>query len=281
VRTSLGIEPNRNITTAWSNPVITRQLHNSHIETLTALCAKKFEWEFIAGEKTQGGSNQAAAMGIASHRVIEELIVGKLDPKVTLGKSISDNWDNTVRPALDAESDEGKLYDTYYSNTVSAVQWALRNIDIRRSEHEKPWIINPAADVIAGIAQDWSLAGTLDVVEFNPQTGTARIFDFKFRERFNFERNTASSQPAVYGLALQYHGWQPEFAFIETVRGETKVQVIPLTPGKIAFVSEKIRDAIRMIESGVFPMHTGGWWCSQRYCRWWDICRGKFESDNG
>lgn len=275
----LGVEPGIPISTAWSNPLITHQLHNSHIETLTSMCAHRFEREYVLLDPSKGGSTQAMSLGTASHRVIEDLIKGKLDPNVTFTKTLNEHWDNIVEPNLDPGADPQKRYEQYHESSLSAIQWTLRNLDIRRTQHEKTWVLDPASDVIAGIDDSWSMAGTLDVVEFDFDKRLARIFDYKFRERFNYERNSKSSQPIVYALALQAHGWQTEFSFIETVKGQTKEQKILITPARIEWASERVRQSIRMIETGVFPIQTGGWHCSAAYCRFWKNCRGKYEDE--
>lgn len=272
----LGVNEGVITTHAWSNPLTSKQIHNSHLETLTAMCAKKFEFEFVRMEKSTG-SHSAANIGTAAHKTVEDFIVNVYDPNVTIGNLVEEHWNKLVVPGLSPDTDELALNDLFQRNTIAAINWVAKNLDLKRTQNEKKFVIPRLSDLVSGISSEWSTSGSMDIVEFDFDKNTARVFDLKFRERSNEARNLASSQSIHYALALQYYGFQPEFSYLEVIKGQVHEQKIKLTNSKLMFHMERIRDAVHMLESGIYPMNSGSWWCSAKYCRFWKACAGKYE----
>lgn len=279
----LGIENELQVTTAWSNPLLTKELHQSHIETLTAMCAKKFEFEYVAGAVPSGratGPNLPMALGTASHEFIAKIVSGQIGP----GKEASELKDKVfnehVLPALTNDDDYNSIGKQWLVNNDVVLQYILRHTDLTKLHDEKPFRVPTISDLIGdNVDPSWSLAGRMDLAEINEDTRTMRIFDYKFRGRSNPGRNKASAQSSMYALAGYYYGYNPTFTYLEVVRGNIIEHHIPMDFEKLEWLYERIRQSIQMIETGVLPMNVGGWWCSSKYCKYWSQCRGRFEQE--
>jgi hypothetical protein len=49
---------------------------------------------------------------------------------------------------------------------------------------------------------------------------------------------------------------------------------------KLEWLYERVRQSIQMMEQGIYPMNVGSWWCSSKYCKFWSVCRGRFEPES-
>lgn len=282
-----GVANELQATTAWSNPLITKQLHQSHIETLTAMCAKRFEWENVVGNKGSGratGPNLPMALGTASHEFLSNVISGKVAPgkeAVALKDRI---FAEHVLPCLSTDDDYNNIGKQWLINNDVVLNYLIHNTRLINLHDEKPFLIPGIRDIITNggdIDPDWSLAGRMDLAEIDEVAGTLKIFDYKFRGRSNPNRNKASAQSAVYALAGYYYGLTPSFTYLEVVRGRLIEHQIPVDLEKLEWLYERVRQSIQMLESGVYPMNVGGWWCSEKYCKWWSVCRGRYEHEEG
>lgn len=89
-------------------------------------------------------------------------------------------------------------------------------------------------------------------------------------------------QPAFYLLALNQLGQMPESGafryYVFTKTKKPKVQIIETrrTFGQLLWTLDMIREAWQGIQASVFPPSgPGSWKCSEKYCEFWNLCRGK------
>ena len=279
----LGIENELQVTTAWSNPIITKQIHQSHIETLTAMCAKRFEWENLTNIKPEGkatGPNLPLALGTASHEFLSGIISGKVMPGKEAQDFKEEVFNKNVMPALTNDDDYNNVGKQWLVNNDIILNYVLKNTRLTHLHDEKPFYIPKISGLIGDkIDPSWGLAGRMDLAEINEDTGTMRIFDYKFRGRSNPSRNKASAQSSMYALAGYFYGFNPSFTYLEVVRGRLIEHTIPVDFEKLEWFYERLRQSIQMMEQNIYPMNVGGWWCSSRYCKYWSVCRGRFEQE--
>ena len=264
--------------TAWSNPLVSHELHHSHIETIVGKCAKKFEWEHVLKPSVQPGyATPQLAMGTAGHEVVSTVISGSTK---SLPQIMDECYDKWVIPTISDPALEAKIADEYQKNCYAALDWVSHNYDFKQVNSEKQFVVPKVSElspIMKGISDDWRFAGSMDLVQFGEST--AKISDLKFRGRSNFQGNKGSSQAPMYSLAALYYGYLPEFTYVEIVKGKVTEQKIELTDGQYEWLFIKARQTIDAIESGRFPVSPNGWWCSSKYCPYWSVCRGKYDPD--
>jgi hypothetical protein len=278
----LGVNPDDTISTAWSNPILHHELHHSHIESLVGMCPKRFEFENVqlAVPTNVPVSEVRMNMGSAGHYVVETILNGSTQ---SLGGIIDDGWNKYIGSKVQDVDQARKLADEYQKNAMAATNWISENLNFRQVNSEIPFLLDNVHTLsphMSGIASDWKFAGKLDLAQLDPDTGVVRIIDLKFREKSQYLRNKASSQSPMYSLAAMYYGYVPEFVYVEIIKGKVVEQHVTIDEGKIEWFFLKARQAIDFIESGNYPIQPSGWWCSKRYCRYYDLCRGKYETDD-
>lgn len=107
--------------------------------------------------------------------------------------------------------------------------------------------------------------------------------DFKTSSRaWNAAKAHDSLQPTFYVAALAQSGQVvPDGKFryyIFTKTKNPKAQIIETkrTPGQLFWLLDALRLMWDGVEAGVFlPSGVGSWKCSDRWCEFWDLCRGK------
>lgn len=278
----LGVENGVVSSTPWANPLETYELHHSQIESLVGLCAKRFEWEFVIQPKLSprvpGMGDLALNMGIAAHSAVSRLIKGES------GKCMDEEYEKWVLPCITDPLKEEKISSEYETNVYAAMDWIGNNLTHSKLASEQHFVIPEAAKLsplLSGIDPRWKFAGSMDLIELDDATGQARIVDFKFRGRSQYARNKQSSQAAMYGMGALYYGYLPSFTYLEIVKGKVIEQQVSLDQGKFDWLFIKAQQAISLIETGTYPISTSGWHCSKRYCKFWEVCRGRYEPDDG
>lgn len=106
--------------------------------------------------------------------------------------------------------------------------------------------------------------------------------DFKSSARsWNLDKAQEELQPLFYLAALNQLGlMQHAYRFRHVVFVKTKkpgVQVLETTRSihEIFWLFGLIADVWQAIEKGAFPPNSTGWKCSDKFCDYWGICRGK------
>jgi len=265
----------------WENPIRTKQLHQSHIETLTSMCAKRFEFEYARRtniNRPSGGSINLG-LGSASHVLVNGIVEGRINHTNLIQES-DKTFNEFVLPHLDDPTNLRQAEQDFKRNSTVTLFWIAEELQTHILHTEKPFIIPKASELVPGISDEWSFGGRIDLIELDETNMTANILDMKYRQKPTPNKNLASSQSIMYSMAAQYYGFKPRFRFLEIVKGRPIEQDIEITQGQIEFFQERVRDSVNMIESGVYPINVGGWWCSERYCKYWSECRGKFETSS-
>jgi hypothetical protein len=279
IDTNFGVYPGQNLSAAWDSPIGTFELHQSQLNTLVGMCAKRFEFEHIQMAPKSGNvSEYRLSMGLAAHHVVESVMKGS---DKTVGRLMSEQWDAFVMPNL-LNYNYDKAIKEFTANIEGALEWLRDRVDPGMTIAEKPFKIPKAFElspILEGIDERWSFAGSMDLIELDHNKMTAKIWDMKFRDKSNFVGNRASSQAQMYSLAAMYYGYTPTFTYVEFVRGKILEQEIKVDSGALDWLFLKARQAIDFIETSNYPMNPNGWHCSKKYCSYWDSCRGKYESD--
>jgi hypothetical protein len=121
------------------------------------------------------------------------------------------------------------------------------------------------------------IIGYIDVITKDGIPG-----DFKTAARmWSDGKADGELQPLFYLAALNQEGYEVpngtfrHYVFTKTSRPDAKVFEIQHKFTEVFWLFQMIQAAWRGIEAGVFPMNPTGWKCSERYCDYWAMCRGK------
>jgi len=96
------------------------------------------------------------------------------------------------------------------------------------------------------------------------------------------EQAEKEMQPTYYLAALNQVGYtlNPERKFRHFVWTKTKVPQVQIIESKrttedLLWLMALVRDVWHGIEREVYPANPGSWKCSERWCDYWGLCRGK------
>lgn len=246
--------------------------HQSQIDMFLR-CGKQFEFRYIKGIKTP----PAAVLTVGSS--VDAAVTHNLEQKITTGHDLP------VDEVLDAcETTWNKLKnDTDFTDTSEGVEKDIA-VRLTRLHHLQ------AAPFISPKEVQWEfdietergyrVGGTADIVD----TGNT-VEDTKTANKSYAATSIANKlQPALYTWARQKLSGKevPTFRYRVLVKPQIKasekIQVLEAPVSKSAqewFF--KIVDLVHeSIKKGNFlPAQPDSWVCSERFCGYWSICRGK------
>lgn len=119
----------------------------------------------------------------------------------------------------------------------------------------------------------------LDGTQKNGGPKRVVVADVKFRARgaTDFEARQSIQLAAGHLAVSALEDFAPSDVVLDTVKIlKTKAEIEPQREpfGRerhVAFL-RVAEDVTRAWEADIFPPRTGGWWCSPRYCGYWDRC---------
>ena len=105
---------------------------------------------------------------------------------------------------------------------------------------------------------------------------SSALLDHKTTSRLPSERDIANDiQANTYLLLHPLESGEFRFHFARKVKQPDVVEKIThRTPQEQAWFKDiLLARYAKMIQAGIFPPSTEGWWCSPEYCGWWPICK--------
>jgi hypothetical protein len=123
------------------------------------------------------------------------------------------------------------------------------------------------------------IVGYIDIIAQDAVPG-----DFKTSStRWSDDKAIAETQPLFYLAALNQMGetvpgWRfRHFVFVKTKTPQFQRIEHSHNPGQLMWLFKQIKSVWDGIEAGVFPLNSGGWKCSPKFCDYWQLCRGKWS----
>lgn len=239
-------------------------------------CPKAYEFRYV--DKVIIPAPGVSAMGTAYHKTVANVLYFVRDNTPYTRSFVADmfdaNWnavlkerlaigeeDGEISPVEDfywGDEPPGKLKDQGYRCTLAyAFKFAPS--------------VNPV-EIEAG--KEAQLEGikflyVCDVIE--PLT----IRDHKIKSRVFSEIDLQNSlQAAFYSLFEN-----KQLVYDVALREKAEIKPQPANPLFTAdFLTTVAKRVWQGIQSGVFPPNPNGWWCSEKWCGYWRICRGRGSS---
>ena len=101
------------------------------------------------------------------------------------------------------------------------------------------------------------------------------IIDHKMKAKVFSEGELASDlQSTFYALVLDKEEFNFEFHVAVAVKAP-RVDIVPIhrTKNDMEWLGNMIVTYWKLIQSGIFPPATAGWWCSKDFCSYWGYCK--------
>ena len=119
-----------------------------------------------------------------------------------------------------------------------------------------------------------ALVGVIDLIDVD-----GYLHDHKTATRsWTQDQADSALQPAPYILAYRaLTGQNPTgFRYNVTVSKKTpEVQVLTTnrSDDELLWYIDLVREVVKQIQAGLFPPNPTGWWCSERWCGYYDMCK--------
>lgn len=227
-------------------------------------CPKQWEFRYVYGLKLppSGALVQGSAVhGGAEVGLNHKIETGEDMPMDDVLDAVSTTFDGLAVDAEFGEDNPGELKD--------------QAIDLGRT-----WRNEVAPKIVpVAVEMEWELTiddvtylGYIDVVD-----AEGRVRDLKTSARKPSADILANHlQAQSYALAISAQAGEiPEVAFdyvVKTKAPYAETRSAQYTERQLEIVAETVLDVTKGIRAGVFPRSTDGWWCSPKFCGYWERC---------
>jgi len=231
-------------------------------------CPKQYEFRYIEGLKRPPGV--ALTEGKSHHVALEMNNTQKIESHEDLPtKQIVECFQDTF-------SDQSKGIEEWEDETKDTVierGTGLLNIYMKEMAPEIQPVAAEEQFTIPLQINDEAVDvnGFIDLEQEGPV-----VSDYKVVKRAKSEADAADDlQLAIYAAATG--ATRTEFICLCKAKTPKVVTAgVPVTEGQTLWAAEVIRGVVKAISAGVFPLRNpAGWECSERFCGYWHICRGK------
>jgi hypothetical protein len=236
---------------------------------MLARCGEQYRYRYVEGLRSPPGV--ALVIGKGTHAAIEEdlrekMALGELLPDERIADTAADAtrkaWDEEPPILRDGDPDQGQAVDTAVA--LATVHHKVLAPGIEPIAVERGFLLE-----LDGFPYD--LMGFVDIEE------KGRIRDTKTAAKSpSGTEADQSDQLTVYHLEAATRGEQKTVALDYLIKAKTpKVVTLESTrgPEDHARLLRRVEAAAKVIESGAFaPTNPDNWWCSQKWCGYWDRC---------
>ena len=236
-------------------------------------CPKRWEFRYVHGIKTPPAG--AMICGSAYHYGLAEYFNGKAESIDDVADAFSQSWDyqldvcNTQdeedvipfdKSDIEWDDEPGKVKDDgitlikYYRTNIAP------NIEPETVENRKETDINGC-----------KLVTITDLVLSD------KVIDHKVKKkRFSDTDKLNDIQVTAYTCVekkpFNYHvALRQKEKTVEIINDDTLYR----SPNDMRFFKELVADVWNAIEAGIFPCRPEGWHCTDQWCGYWKLCRGK------
>lgn len=253
-------------------------------------CGERYRRKYVLGNRSPASSNMA--QGRLTHMSVEHMHLyklnnkGEMPPKEYHHDIISDKlqeefeevqvWDDKTPDKETAEEFTRRLSDLYYENR-------LEDVRVRDAERKITGIIKDRIPFLGYIdlieyAEHDSIDYDDPFVDHRAVKPSDGVRDLKTTGRkYGKNRIRNSFQLTLYAdlLGVNDVGYD---LLVQTKTGKTKYykQRDIRSEGEKVHARDVVEDIAEAISAGVFPKTSPEhWMCSEKWCPFWDDCRGK------
>ena len=244
------------------------------------LCGRAWRFKYV--DKIQVPASPSLVFGSAFHGTLEALIRRRYaEPENVLwpvAEVWPEHWTKTQQQEIDWQGE---------------VPEELSNLGLRMLSHKTTLDlldsitpqVDGAGEPVIELRVELRVPGVpIPVIGFiDLITADGVPCDIKTSARaWSQEKAAEEMQPLFYHAALNQMGYtqNPTMTFRHYVFTKTRTPSAAAfetrhTPAQLFWLFGAIREVWRAIDAGVFPPNPGSWLCSERWCSYYKMCRGK------
>lgn len=239
-------------------------------------------WKFRYVDKVPTSTSTALLLGGVFHNTVEKFVTdlaltNTAEPLVEIWKT---EWDKKLE-------EEGSKVD-WQEETPESVEAEGRRLMESPSIFQtllkvNPQVINEKVSIEKQVEffvpeVELPIVGYIDIIEEDGVPGDFKTASMSWNEKKALEE----LQPLFYIAGLEQNGFEdnPEmkfrhFVFVKTKTPKAQIIETKRHRGELDFLFEIIQRVWQGIKSETFVPNPTTWKCSEKYCEFWGICRGK------
>ena len=251
--------------------------HLSHSSIQTYLQCPR-AWSYKYREGVRAPSSPALVLGSALHGAVEDIIRRQhAGTPVPLDAIWQEQWSKAIAQPVEWGADMPEQTSNEGYRLLAHPDTATTLAKLVPLQEDGVLAIEKRVELrVPGVPVP--VLGYIDLIttDYVPT-------DFKTSGKpWTQEKAEGEIQPLIYLAALNQAGHHLNTSFrfrhIVWVKGRTpQVQVIETshTIGAVLWVLQMVQSVWQAIDGGAFPPNPGTWNCSERWCGYWSLCRGR------
>jgi hypothetical protein len=237
-------------------------------------CGKLYEFRYIKGLKIP--PKAALTVGTAVDKAVSANMVKKIQ-----GATASIDEILTVA----SESFDANIKDTVLEDDESPGELKDQTVALARLHFETVApTIQPETvqeEFVLELDGDFDLGGTIDLTDAN---GFIRDTKTSTRARASSYVVERSVQPAMYSIAYEAIRGKKAKGFVFDILKKPTIKLGPEYQATEGVVTDSdhnwLLDSIDQVHKGItagiaLPAPEGSWYCSEKWCGYWNICKGR------
>lgn len=241
-------------------------------------CGEQFRRRYILGEKTK--PSIAMIDGISYHDSAAKANVAKRDGKPHTAGTMIESYVQTLR-----EKTEGVELD-WEEETENTLFMKAKKLwpDFARTVYAKynPDMVEEWVELeIGGVP----VVGVVDLTtKKKGHTHWANhVWDYKTSSRAKTQKDADNSlQLDLYSIITKKQE-SGLITFVKSANPYVATVRAHRTPQQLAWATQVIQSVWKSIQLDAFPLARidgQAWWCSEKFCGWWSVCRGRCLNGN-
>ena len=242
-------------------------------------CARQWSYRYIDG--IVAPPSISLIVGSAYHDALATNFMQKIQTEEDLPVSdvldaFSTSWDRQLTKRVTIDDGEQQEFETLSSEEEGEEDLGDakdEGIKLVRTYHYdmapavQPASVERSCEVEVG---DLKMVGRLDL-----ETTTGKVIDHKTSKRSKTQDEMdLEFQPFAYGLLGK---GAVDFDFHVAVKTKKpKIQVVhtPNNAREVIWFMRLAQQVWKAMHTGVYPPNHTGWWCNEKYCGYYSMCKG-------
>jgi hypothetical protein len=230
-------------------------------------CPRSWKFKYIEDQPKK--TSTALAFGSAFHETVEKYVLRTEETDIKALWTTA--WGNQAKKVTLDEGDtfEGMQNEGIRMFTSPKVLYEINAIQPPREIEFAVKLTVPGVPV--------PIIGYIDIIGQDGIPG-----DFKTSsKRWGDDKAANSLQPLFYLAALNQMGIQTpmkfrHYVFIKTKEPNTQLIETDFKPANVLFLFSLVQNVWKSISADAFHENPDGWLCSETYCDFWKLCKGRF-----
>lgn len=245
------------------------RIHNSGLQ-MYLRCGLQYEFSYV--KKIERPQTFSLFRGTTLHKTRKKNLAQKVESLVDL--PLEELREDALAQVTEAVQTEAFVPEPEVEKPADLIDAGVVT-DYNAFQTETIPVLVEHESAVAPVGYDYELYGTLDLLDFRMYLRDLKTVG-KTPQIADLLRSTQMTTYQLFAMAADYpiakisHDY---LIFRKKGVEAMPLEVEPRTKDDIRALLDIYQQAVMGISAGIFlPAPAGSWWCSPRYCNYWNIC---------